>query len=70
MKIWNKNSLTANLSGGIIEIASAVIPSICALTKADIAMSGRPAEGGEHKQHLTERVASWNLMQLSTTAQS
>lgn len=35
--------LTANLSGGIIEMASLLIPSICSLTSADMAMSGRPA---------------------------
>lgn len=38
-----KNVLTANFLGGIIEMASGVIPSICSFTKADIAMSGRPA---------------------------
>lgn len=37
--------LTVNLSGGIIEMATGVSPSICSLTKADIAMSGRPAGG-------------------------
>lgn len=37
--------LTANLSGGIIEMAAGTTPSICSFTKADIAMSGRPAGG-------------------------
>lgn len=39
--------LTANLSGGIIEMATGKTPSICSFTKADIAMSGRPAGGRE-----------------------
>lgn len=38
--------LTANLSWGINEIAVGVIPSICSFTKADMAMSGRPAVKG------------------------
>lgn len=41
--LFVKCRLTANLLGGIIEIAADVIPSICSFTKADIAMSGRPA---------------------------
>lgn len=35
--------LTANLSGDMIAMASLLIPSICSLTNADMAMSGRPA---------------------------
>lgn len=43
LRILSACQLTANFSGGIIEMARGVIPSICSFTKADMAMSGSPA---------------------------
>lgn len=62
--VWR---LTANLSGGIIEIATGMTPSICSLTKADIAMSGRPA-GGRGGKDISIRARFFALSYYLTTS--
>lgn len=59
--------LTANLLGGIIEIAMGVIPSICSLTKADMAISERPAVKGakcfrvkSYRGPLSQSIIEWH----------
>lgn len=65
--------LTANLSGGIMEMATGMIPSICSFTNADIAMSGRPA-GGRGVTNISIRkllcVQSILLLTLKVTCQN
>lgn len=55
MESNNERRLTENFSGGIIEMAFGVIPSICSFTKADMAMSGRPAAETKDQQRKSDR---------------